>query len=75
MVVLLLLVFIAIIVSHVPELVRARLWKEIVVFFVLLTLGIIYSFGQIYDWSLPNPTKHMEYMFEPIYKALKKLLS
>lgn len=42
--------------------------------FFLLTIGIIYSVGQIYDWPLPNPTRKMEYKFEKLSKKLEKLL-
>lgn len=70
MVIVLILVFAVIIALQVPGLVKGRLWKELTVFFILLSLGMIYSVGQIYNWPLPNPTKRMEYMFEPVSKML-----
>ena len=64
------LLSIVIVVIETPGLVKKHLWKELVVFFILLSLGMIYSVGQIYDWSLPNPEKRLEYMVQPFLKKL-----
>lgn len=71
----LLFVFSIIIIIEVPELVKNRMWRELLVFSVLLLTGMLYSIGQIYEWPLPNPTGKMEYMFEPVSAVLEKLLS
>lgn len=70
----LILVFAVIVAIEAPGMVKNRLWKELAVFCLLLSVGIIYSVGQIYDWPLPNPTRRMEYMFEPVWKMLEKFL-
>jgi len=57
-----------------PQLVKKRLWKELVVFSIILSLGMIYSVGQIYNWSLPNPEKRLEYMVKPFLNKLSKEL-
>ncbi len=70
-----LLAVISIIIAiEVPRLVKNKMWRELTAFFVLLTIGFIYSAGQIYDWPLPNPTAKMEYMFEPVWENIKKML-
>lgn len=68
-------VFLVIILLQVPPLVKKGLWKELLVYSVILTLGILYSIGQVYHWPLPNPTKRMEYLFEPISQFLEKVMS
>ena len=75
MVIGLILIFAAMIALQAPGLVKGRLWKELTVFLILLSLGLLYSVGQIYRWPLPNPTKRMEYMFVPAWNMLEKILS
>ena len=75
MVIGLILFFATIIALQVPRLVKKKLWKELIVFSVLFSLGLIYSVGQIYHWPLPNPTKKMEYMFVSVWKTIEKILS
>lgn len=64
-------VIIIVLLTHLQPLIRQRLWKELIIFIVLLSLGTIYSIGQIYHWPLPNPTKKMEYLFAPLYEKLE----
>lgn len=64
------LLSIVIVCLETPGLVKKRLWKELGVFFIILSLGIIYSVGQIYDWSLPNPEKRLEYLVQPFLEKL-----
>lgn len=68
-------IFAVIIILQVPPLVKKDLWKELIVYGVILSLGIIYSIGQLYHWPLPNPTKKAEYLFAPISKFLEKVMS
>lgn len=53
---------------------KKRLWKELSIALIILTLGFTYSLGVTYDWSLPNPTKRWELMAKPISNFLDKLL-
>lgn len=64
------LLSIVIVILETPGLVKQRLWKELGVFLIVLSLGIIYSVGQIVDWSLPNPEKRLEYLVEPFLHKL-----
>ncbi|MDD4236938.1 MAG: hypothetical protein PHT62_00060 [Desulfotomaculaceae bacterium] len=75
MVSLIILIFAAIIALQAPGLIKGRLWKELTVFSIMLSFGLIYSVGQIYRWQLPNPTKRMEYLFVPAWNMLEKILS
>lgn len=74
MIVVLVIFFLAIIAWQVPDLIRARMWKELAVYLVLLSLAVTYSVGQVYHWPLPNPTKRVEYMFEPVSQMLDQVL-
>ncbi len=58
-----------------PGLIKKRLWKDLIVYLIIFFLGSLYSIGIILDWSLPNPTKFMEYKFEPVSQFLEKISS
>ncbi len=49
---------------------KKKLWKEITVYFFLLSLGALYSYGIIFDLSLPNPTLILTDLFKPIYEYI-----
>lgn len=66
----LIILSVIIVIIEAPGLVKKRLWKELVGFFIVLSLGMIYSIGQQYDWSLPNPERDLEYMVEPFLTKL-----
>lgn len=68
------LVFAAIIAWEVPRLYREKMWRELAVFFVLVIAGIVLSFGQIFDWPLPNPTSILEAVFRPVSKFIEDIL-
>ncbi len=69
------LVFIAIIALELPKLLKQKKWRDIAVFSALLLIGMIYSYGQILDLPLPNPTDAIDAIFEPISKFVNKALS
>ncbi|MGI6066712.1 MAG: hypothetical protein ACOYI2_09520 [Bacillota bacterium] len=70
-----LLFFSLIIVFQLPPLIRGKKWRELIVFMMLFLAGLGYSVGQVLDWPLPNPTKRLELLFEPAWKAIEKILS
>ncbi|MFZ5967329.1 MAG: hypothetical protein ACOYVK_09165 [Bacillota bacterium] len=70
----LLLLFGVLIALEVPGLVKKRMWRELGVYFLLMAIGIFYSFGQVFDWPLPNPTKGVEAIFKPVTETVEKLL-
>ena len=69
------LMFIFIIALEVPALIKKKLWRELTTFSVLLLIGMIYSYGQLLDLPLPNPTDGIEAVFKPVGEYLQKLLS
>ncbi|MCL6610798.1 MAG: hypothetical protein K6T66_04565 [Peptococcaceae bacterium] len=71
----LIIIFIAIIAIEAPGLIRKKMWRELAAFGVLLIIGMIYSFGQVLDLPLPNPTEGIMAVFEPVSRYLEKLLS
>ncbi|HBV98981.1 MAG: hypothetical protein JL50_18960 [Peptococcaceae bacterium BICA1-7] len=75
MVFLLSLVFIAIIALEAPALVKGKNWRELAAFSVLLLIGMVYSYGQALDIPLPNPTKLIMVIFEPVALYVERLLT
>jgi len=67
----LILVFLAIIAFEVPGLIRKKMWRELAAFSVLLTIGMVLSFGQVLGYPMPNPTKGIEYIIESAGKLFK----
>lgn len=75
MLLLLSFIFIAIIAIETPGLVRKRMWRELAAFSVLLLIGMVYSYGQMLDLPLPNPTDYIMAVFKPVSEYLEKALS
>ncbi|MCL5290417.1 MAG: hypothetical protein M1489_05235 [Firmicutes bacterium] len=69
------LIFIAIIAFEAPDLIKKKMWRELTAFGVLMLIGMFYSYGQILDLPLPNPTKGIMAIFKPVSQYLEKLLS
>ncbi len=69
------LIFAAIIAIEIPPLFKQKKWRDITVFSVLLLIGMIYSYGQILDMPLPNPTDAINAVFRPIGNYVNSLLS
>lgn len=68
-------IFIAIIVIETPGLVKKRMWRELAAFSVLLVIGMVYSYGQMLDLPLPNPTDYIMAIFKPVSQYFEKILS
>ncbi len=62
---LLLLLGVAIIMMEVPGMLKEKLWKEMVLFFVILGCGLFLSIGQILEIAIPNPTDIIRSIFGP----------
>lgn len=69
------LIFIAIIAFEAPDLIKKKMWRELTAFGVLMLIGMFYSYGQILDLPLPNPTDGIMAIFKPVSQYLEKLLS
>lgn len=61
----LLLLGVVISIMEVPGMLKEKLWKEIVVFFVLLGCGLFLSIGQVLEIPIPNPTDIIRSIFGP----------
>lgn len=75
MIYLLSLIFLGIIAYEAPGLVKKKMWRELAAFSVLLIIGMIYSYGQILNLPLPNPTRGVEAIFKPVSEYVEKILS
>lgn len=71
MVVLLLLLFAAIVLSEVPDIVRRKMWGELAAFCLYLLIGMVLSIPQALGLSLPSPTAAIEVLFSPLSVLLK----
>lgn len=59
----LLLIFILILAIELPELVRKRLYKEILVFMGFYVFGVYLSVAFFYNWPLYNPFEAFAHIF------------
>ncbi|WP_148132539.1 hypothetical protein [Candidatus Formimonas warabiya] len=67
--------FLIIIALEVPRLVKGKMWRELVVFSVLLLAGAGLSYALALNIPVPNPTNVMEKLFEPVSQWIDKVLS
>ncbi len=74
-IVLLILTGFAVIVAiELPRLLRQKLHRETVAFFVLIAIGITLSLGRVLHLPVPNITKGIEAVVRPIYKAVERFI-
>jgi len=64
---LLVVLFLGIIFFEAPELVRKKMWRELVAFSVILAIGFVLSLLQILGLALPNPSKIIAYILHIKY--------
>ena len=67
--------FAVIVAIELPRLIKQKIYREIVIFFVLIALGITLSLGQVLQLPIPNVTKGIETVIRPIFKAVERILS
>lgn len=67
--------FAVIVAMELPRLIKQKIYREIVIFFVLIALGITLSLGQVLQLPIPNVTKGIETVTSPIFKSMEKILS
>ena len=68
MVLLLILVFIIIILYEVPELIKKKYWRELIVFSALLTIGFVLSLLQTLGYTIPSPVEAIENIINTFIK-------
>ncbi|MFL0252683.1 hypothetical protein ACJDT4_19905 [Clostridium neuense] len=66
MIFLLIITFIAIIFLEVPELIKNKCWRELIVFFIFLIAAFIISLMYIMNLPIPNPMKAVEYIIKDV---------
>ncbi|MEW6448560.1 MAG: hypothetical protein AB1426_10810 [Bacillota bacterium] len=59
---------------EVPRLLKNRMFRELCTFIAISVLGLVLAAGQILDLPLPNVTKGIEVLFQPLVDATDKLL-
>ncbi|WP_373323041.1 hypothetical protein [Desulforamulus aquiferis] len=57
-----------------PSLISKKKWRELGAFTVLLVPAIIYGYGLIFDLKLPNPSRFIESLFQPLATMLGPVL-
>ncbi|MDD3654087.1 MAG: hypothetical protein PHO01_07880 [Desulfotomaculaceae bacterium] len=75
MIILVGLLFVWIITMEAPRLIKKRLWREAAAFCVLILVGMVYSFGLVLNWRLPNPVNILRAVFAPVTQYLEQLLT
>jgi len=70
MIILLLLACLLIVIIEVPSLVKKKMWRELVVFSVLLVIGMVLAVPQVYGIRLFNPNAPWLALFKPMVKML-----
>ncbi len=66
--------FAVIVAIELPRLIKQKIYRKIVIFFVLIILGITLSLGQVLQLPIPNVTKGIETVTRPIFKVVKTIL-
>jgi len=68
----LLLIFLIIIWIEVPALVRKKMWRELIVFSILLLIGMMLSIPQALGIHVPSPDDLVAVIFKPFSEWLKQ---
>lgn len=65
MLILLIIALLAVLFMEAPRLVVAALWRELIVFLVLWSMGSFLALAQFIGIELPNPTELIQAIFGP----------
>lgn len=57
-----------------PHMVKSKLWRELLAFCFFMLIAMIYSFGLILNWQLPNLVQGLGMLFDPVTGFLKQVL-
>ncbi|WP_230869538.1 hypothetical protein [Iocasia frigidifontis] len=61
------LFFIIVMYFQMKNLIKNKDWKELFVYLLLMGVGILYSYGIVLGWKLPNPTIFLNKLYKPFY--------
>jgi len=64
------IVFTGIILFEAPRLLRDKMWGELAVFFLLLSVSMVMTFAAVLNINLPNPTTFIELVFGPLSEVI-----
>jgi len=64
------ILFIAIAAIQIPGFVKQKLFKELVVYILIMGIALLYSYSGIAGWRLPAPHRLPELVFEPLSKLV-----
>jgi len=70
----LMLIFSGIILFEVPRMWKDKMWRELITFSGLLTVGMVMSFAAVLRIDLPNPTKVIDFIFNPLSEVILSFL-
>ncbi|MGE5390636.1 MAG: hypothetical protein ACM3PE_06180 [Deltaproteobacteria bacterium] len=68
------LAYVGMAVIEMPHMIKSKLWRELLVFCFLMLTTMIYSFGLILNWHLPNLVHGLGLLFDPVTGLMQKLL-
>lgn len=60
------LAFVLLGIIQIPGLLKQKLMKELVVYILLMTIALAYSYSEILDWKLASPSSFIEAIYDPI---------
>ncbi|MFC0272050.1 hypothetical protein ACFFIX_11370 [Metabacillus herbersteinensis] len=60
---------------EIPPLVKKKYWREIIVYFLLLTPGLVLSILLIKDVSIPTPLDMITKIYSPVTSFFERILS
>lgn len=67
--------FLMLVIIELPYLVKKKMWREAVVFSVLLLTGWVYALGFLFKWQLPTIMQLMEIVFMPVTSLIEQIIS
>ena len=68
------LAYVGMAVIEVPHMIKSKLWRELLVFCFFMLIAMIYSFGLVLNWKLPNLVTGLGYIFDPVTRLMEQLL-
>ncbi len=69
------LVLIILAIIELPYLIKKKMWREAVVFGVLLLIGWVYALGLLFKWQLPTIMQLMEIVFMPVTSLIEQIIA
>ena len=55
---------------HVLYMMQKKLFKEIFITIILMSITLIYCYSYIFEWNLPGPSDFIAIIFKPLSKYI-----